>query len=196
MPGPQAVCQALVYSQVVLSFGIPFALIPLLLISRDRAVMTDMANRWLTSSLMLVTTIIITALNLCLLCGSVTGLAVSQAADRDAISRQDVNIHANHNNPPCRPGCPAGNNSLSPASRPVAEEPRIVRIASEAWTTATRSSPDPFTCSWAAGNGLGRLRESGGAGMAHCPLQQSWPGVLPPTSLVRESLMGTCGLDR
>jgi Mn2+/Fe2+ NRAMP family transporter len=37
--------------------------------------MTDMANRRLTSSLMLVTTIIITALNLCLLYGSVTGLA-------------------------------------------------------------------------------------------------------------------------
>jgi manganese transport protein len=67
--------QALVCSQVVLSFGIPFALIPLLLISRDRAVMTDMANRRLTSSLMLLTTVIITALNLWLLYGSVTGLA-------------------------------------------------------------------------------------------------------------------------
>ncbi len=37
--------QALVYSQIVLSFGIPFALIPLLLITRDRGTMTDMANR-------------------------------------------------------------------------------------------------------------------------------------------------------
>ena len=67
--------QALVYSQIVLSFGIPFALIPLLLISRDRAVMTDMVNGRLTSSLMLLTAIIITALNLCLLYGSVTGLS-------------------------------------------------------------------------------------------------------------------------
>ncbi len=66
--------QALVYSQVVLSFGIPFALIPLFLISRDRAVMTDMVNRRLTSGLMLLTTIIVTALNFCLLCGTVTGL--------------------------------------------------------------------------------------------------------------------------
>jgi manganese transport protein len=66
--------QALVYSQIVLSFGIPFALIPLLLVSRDRAVMTDMANRRLTSSLMLLTTIIITALNLCLLYGATTSL--------------------------------------------------------------------------------------------------------------------------
>ena len=67
--------QALVCSQVILSFGIPFALIPLLLISRDRAIITDMANRRLTSSLMLMTTIIITALNLCLLYSSATGLA-------------------------------------------------------------------------------------------------------------------------
>jgi manganese transport protein len=66
--------RALVYSQIVLSFGIPFALIPLLLISRDRAVMTDMANRRLTSGLMLVTTVIITALNLCLLYSTITSL--------------------------------------------------------------------------------------------------------------------------
>ena len=67
--------QALVYSQIVLSFGIPFALIPLLLVSRDPAVMTDMVNRRLTNSLMLLTTIIITALNLCLLCSAITGIA-------------------------------------------------------------------------------------------------------------------------
>jgi manganese transport protein len=58
----------------VLSFGIPFALIPLLLISRDRAIMTDMANRRLTSGLMLLTTVIITTLNLCLLYGTFTSL--------------------------------------------------------------------------------------------------------------------------
>ena len=34
--------QALVYSQIVLSFGIPFALIPLLLITRDPQTMTNM----------------------------------------------------------------------------------------------------------------------------------------------------------
>jgi manganese transport protein len=67
--------EALVYSQVALSFGIPFALVPLLLVSRDRALMTDMANRRLTSGLMLLTTVIITALNLCLLCGSVSEIA-------------------------------------------------------------------------------------------------------------------------
>jgi manganese transport protein len=66
--------QALLYSQVVLSFGIPFALIPLLLITRDRDAMTDMVNRRLTSATMLLIAILITALNLYLLYSTVTGL--------------------------------------------------------------------------------------------------------------------------
>src|SRR5436189_77138 len=41
--------QALVISQVVLSFGIPFALVPLLLVARRRDVMGGLVNpRWLT----------------------------------------------------------------------------------------------------------------------------------------------------
>ena len=41
---------ALVASQVVLSFGIPFALVPLLMIARRRDVMGSLANpRWLTA---------------------------------------------------------------------------------------------------------------------------------------------------
>jgi manganese transport protein len=41
---------ALVASQVVLSFGIPFALVPLLLIAADREVMGDLVNpRWLSA---------------------------------------------------------------------------------------------------------------------------------------------------
>ncbi len=67
--------QALVYSQIVLSFGIPFALVPLLLVSRDRSVMTDLVNRRLVSGLMLLVTITITALNGCLLYSAVAGLA-------------------------------------------------------------------------------------------------------------------------
>ena len=66
--------QALVFSQIVLSFGIPFALIPLLLITRDPRVMTDMPNRRLTTTLMLLTTVIITGLNLYLLCDTLAGL--------------------------------------------------------------------------------------------------------------------------
>jgi len=64
--------QALVYSQIILSFGIPFALIPLLLITRDPATMTGMPNRRLTSTLMLLVTVIITGLNLYLLYGAAT----------------------------------------------------------------------------------------------------------------------------
>jgi manganese transport protein len=42
--------EALVGSQVVLSFGIPFALVPLLLIAADREVMGDLVNpRWLSA---------------------------------------------------------------------------------------------------------------------------------------------------
>jgi manganese transport protein len=59
--------QALVYSQIVLSFGIPFALVPLLLITRDHDVMADMTNRRLTNTLMYLITVIITGLNLYLL---------------------------------------------------------------------------------------------------------------------------------
>jgi len=55
--------QALILSQIVLSFGIPFALVPLLLITRDRRVMRDMANRRVTSAAMLVITVVISGLN-------------------------------------------------------------------------------------------------------------------------------------
>ena len=64
---PVSVGQVLIYSQVVLSFGIPFALVPLLLVTRDRAVMGDMVNRRLTSAAMLAVTILITTLNVILL---------------------------------------------------------------------------------------------------------------------------------
>jgi manganese transport protein len=65
--------QALIYSQLLLSFGIPFAIIPLLLISRDRATMTEMTNRRLTSGLMMATTAAIICLNLYLLGRAVAG---------------------------------------------------------------------------------------------------------------------------
>jgi manganese transport protein len=65
--------QALIYSQIVLSFGIPFAVIPLLLITRDAGTMTDMANRRLTTSLMTVTAAVIVSLNLYLLYSVIAG---------------------------------------------------------------------------------------------------------------------------
>jgi manganese transport protein len=65
--------QALIYSQIVLSFGIPFALIPLLLVTRDRRVMRDMTNRRMTTAAMTVVTAIITSLNLYLLATTLVG---------------------------------------------------------------------------------------------------------------------------
>ncbi|HEY0932650.1 MAG TPA: Nramp family divalent metal transporter, partial [Trebonia sp.] len=42
--------RALVLSQVFLSFGIPFALVPLVIFTRDRTIMGDLASRGLTSA--------------------------------------------------------------------------------------------------------------------------------------------------
>jgi manganese transport protein len=58
---------ALVISQVVLSFGIPFALIPLLLIARKREVMGPMVNPGWLSAIAFVLAGLIIALNLFLL---------------------------------------------------------------------------------------------------------------------------------
>ena len=62
---------ALVWSQVVLSFGIPFALVPLVLITRDRAVMGSLVNRWITTVAASVVAALVIALNLFLLGGLV-----------------------------------------------------------------------------------------------------------------------------
>jgi manganese transport protein len=59
--------RALVISQVVLSFGIPFALIPLVLITRRRDVMGTLVNRQLTTSVAVVVAAMIVSLNLFLL---------------------------------------------------------------------------------------------------------------------------------
>ncbi|GAA2595034.1 Nramp family divalent metal transporter [Dactylosporangium fulvum] len=65
---------ALVLSQIVLSFGIPFALVPLLIITRDRRVMRDMTNRRVTTALMLAVTLVISGLNCYLLVDAITGV--------------------------------------------------------------------------------------------------------------------------
>jgi manganese transport protein len=58
---------ALVLSQVALSFGIPFALIPLVLICRDRGTMGNLVNLRSTNGLAYVVTALIVGLNLFLL---------------------------------------------------------------------------------------------------------------------------------
>jgi manganese transport protein len=65
--------RALVLSQVVLSFGIPFALIPLVMITRRRDVMGSLVNRRLTTVVAAIVAAMIVALNLFLL-GDTVGL--------------------------------------------------------------------------------------------------------------------------
>ena len=59
--------RALVISQVVLSFGIPFALIPLLLFSRDRRLMGSLVNRRVTTAAATIVAAVIIGLNFFLL---------------------------------------------------------------------------------------------------------------------------------
>jgi len=61
--------QALVLSQVVLSFGIPFALVPLVLLTRRVDVMGDLVNRASTTGVAWVVAALIIALNGFLLLG-------------------------------------------------------------------------------------------------------------------------------
>ncbi|MGI8415276.1 MAG: Nramp family divalent metal transporter, partial [Nakamurella sp.] len=58
---------SLVVSQVVLSFGIPFALIPLVLITRRRDIMGQFVNRRITTATATVIVALIVALNVYLL---------------------------------------------------------------------------------------------------------------------------------
>lgn len=57
---------ALVFSQVVLSFGIPFALIPLIHFTRQKSLMGDAVNKRLTTALAIGGATIVTALNIAL----------------------------------------------------------------------------------------------------------------------------------
>jgi manganese transport protein len=59
--------RALVVSQVVLSFGIPFALIPLVWFCRDRTLMGALCNRWATTAAAIVVAVVIVGLNAFLL---------------------------------------------------------------------------------------------------------------------------------
>jgi manganese transport protein len=58
---------ALVVSQVVLSFGIPFALVPLILLTRRKDIMGDMVNQPQTTIVAGIVAAAIIALNLFLL---------------------------------------------------------------------------------------------------------------------------------
>jgi manganese transport protein len=59
--------RALVLSQVVLSFGIPFALVPLVALTSRRDVMADLVNRRSTTAWAVLVTVVIVTLNAVLL---------------------------------------------------------------------------------------------------------------------------------
>jgi manganese transport protein len=63
----------LLLSQVVLSFALPFALIPLILLTRRKAVMADLVNNRRTNAFAYAVTAVIIALNLLLLYQSFGG---------------------------------------------------------------------------------------------------------------------------
>jgi manganese transport protein len=65
--------KSLVVSQVVLSFGIPFALVPLVLLTRRRDVMGGFTNAWATTLAASVVAALIIALNLFLLAKTFAG---------------------------------------------------------------------------------------------------------------------------
>jgi manganese transport protein len=65
--------RSLVISQVVLSFGIPFALVPLVLLTRRRDIMGPLVNRRLTTVVASVVAGLITALNLFLIVDTLFG---------------------------------------------------------------------------------------------------------------------------
>jgi manganese transport protein len=65
--------RALVLSQVVLSFGIPFALVPLVRLTADRSLMGDDVNRRVTTALGWTVAAIISVLNVVLIYLTVTG---------------------------------------------------------------------------------------------------------------------------
>jgi manganese transport protein len=65
---------ALVLSQIVLSFGIPFALVPLLLFTSSREVMGEHVDRRAVVGAMVVVAVVITGLNLYLLGSAIGGL--------------------------------------------------------------------------------------------------------------------------
>ncbi|HYZ27985.1 MAG TPA: Nramp family divalent metal transporter, partial [Thermoleophilaceae bacterium] len=64
--------QSLVISQVVLSFGIPFALVPLVLLTSKREIMGELVNRRLTTVVASVVASLIIALNVFLLWQTLT----------------------------------------------------------------------------------------------------------------------------
>jgi manganese transport protein len=65
--------KTLIISQVVLSFGIPFALIPLVIFTNSRKIMGGMVNHRITTIVISIVAALIVALNIYLLYGTFFG---------------------------------------------------------------------------------------------------------------------------
>ena len=65
--------QALIISQVVLSFGIPFALVPLLLVTASKTVMGEQKNHWFMTTVLSIITFLIVILNISLIALTLIG---------------------------------------------------------------------------------------------------------------------------
>ena len=65
--------RALVISQVVLSFGIPFALVPLVLLTRRKDIMAELVNHKLTTAVAALAAAMIIALNAFLVVRTIAG---------------------------------------------------------------------------------------------------------------------------
>ncbi len=87
--------RALVISQVVLSFGIPFALIPLVRLTSNRAVMGDDTNHRVTTALGWTVAAMIILLNVVLIYLTVDRLTRSSARLGAGASRRSVNSSGN-----------------------------------------------------------------------------------------------------
>ena len=61
------VLRGYMHAQVVLSFGIPFVLIPLIMVTRDATVMGDLVNNRATTAAAVACSLLIIALNVFLL---------------------------------------------------------------------------------------------------------------------------------
>ena len=84
---------ALVISQVGLSFGIPFALIPLVIFCRNRELMGDLVNRRATNLAAYVVVGVIVSLNVFLIYDTVLGLERSAAPGRVQRDRRARDVH-------------------------------------------------------------------------------------------------------
>jgi manganese transport protein len=81
--GDQGTYKLLIFSQVILSLQLPFAVIPLVRLTGDKARMGDFANGWIVSSLAWIAASIILILNIFLASNTLSGVVASSGEFRN-----------------------------------------------------------------------------------------------------------------